>query len=884
MLAVGLRAWRMLCSNLDRDGSVCGLLGLEVLQGRWPIFFLGQDFMGALDGYLLAPLILVFGHNSLTVNLLPPLCAVAAIFMIFRALRLVLDDWGALVGAAYLTVPPALAMFYAGQPQNHYALSLTLGAYVIWQTLYLWREPQWAWWRAGLLGLVAGLGLWTNFQTVVVVLPAALFLLGTGGRRLRPAPLVSVLAGAVLGAAPLIYYDLSRPMTHMGQAELFDLSRSGQYLRDLLLNAWPITLGFNTPTVEGVTAPWSAAFLVYLAVTAALLLTAWWLLRGLRWHRGRWAWLPLGVLAVNLGILVATDYGRELKGVDQRYLLPVTLAMPFLWGALGSRLGRWRPAAACALAGLVILVHLAAYPGYRGGVIFCTEGGYFFKQEPAAMQAIAELRKAGFGHIYTDMAERKAYLAGMEPQFAGVWQEPRVWASAAVDAADDPAYQSPIGPSLELLGVGHSLWNGQVYHGFRQPEQVERLVPRGLWRARTLDGRDLGPTLGDGSLTTGLVTAGKAVPGEGLVVDLGREEVVGGLALVPVDFLETPAGLRIEAAGADGAFETLHEVAEDYWGPFYWSGTHPFLKARYPRVESYFPARPMRYLRLTHLGHSNHRWSVMEMVLWGPGEPDRQQATWPASAAELLRLAGAWQGRRIYADAWTSAWLAWRAPGQFQVLTAEYFSDVYGAVRPPVKDPLWLDPSPGNLLAVCRRDEEHVAAYLASWNVRFERRNAGRLTVFRLKGRSPGRRLEIKSVTSPVDAEHAAMLASGVPAGLRWASLRPQGPGVWLDLDLGEPQTVAGMELACPDHPLDYPRRLTAMVSDDGATWRTAVLRQVGPLAFSGLLAFTAQAPRMSYRLDPPVTTRHLRLETTEAQPLWWWSVQELSLHSPHAK
>src|SRR5262245_64342258 len=57
---------------LDHDQSVVGLMALDIAEGRrWPIFFDGQRYMGALEPYTAAAFVAVLGHSPGVVALAP---------------------------------------------------------------------------------------------------------------------------------------------------------------------------------------------------------------------------------------------------------------------------------------------------------------------------------------------------------------------------------------------------------------------------------------------------------------------------------------------------------------------------------------------------------------------------------------------------------------------------------------------------------------------------------------------------------------------------------------------------------------------------------------------------------------------------------------------
>jgi hypothetical protein len=57
---------------LDHDQSIVGLMALDIAAGRrWPIFFDGQRYMGAVEAYLAAVFVRIFGHSPAIVALSP---------------------------------------------------------------------------------------------------------------------------------------------------------------------------------------------------------------------------------------------------------------------------------------------------------------------------------------------------------------------------------------------------------------------------------------------------------------------------------------------------------------------------------------------------------------------------------------------------------------------------------------------------------------------------------------------------------------------------------------------------------------------------------------------------------------------------------------------
>jgi hypothetical protein len=103
----------------------------------------------------------------------------------------------------------------------------------------------------------------------------------------------------------------------------------------------------------------------------------------------------------------------------------------------------------------------------------------------------------------------------------------------------------------------------------------------------------------------------------------------------------------------------------------------------------------------------------------------------------------------------------------------------------------------------------------------------------------------------------------------RWSSRRPQSPGMWFQIDLGETRTVAQVRLDNAASPRDYPRGYILRLSVDGQHWETVDTQpnNQGPLSVS----------------FPPRLARYIRIEQAGSDPFYWWSIHEITVSSEAA-
>ena len=90
LLGLGLRLFvslKAFCTTFDT--ATVGLMGIRILQGERPLFYYGQNYMGALEAYVAAALFRLFGVSTTVLSLAPTLFAlgwIAGAFFLFRRL------------------------------------------------------------------------------------------------------------------------------------------------------------------------------------------------------------------------------------------------------------------------------------------------------------------------------------------------------------------------------------------------------------------------------------------------------------------------------------------------------------------------------------------------------------------------------------------------------------------------------------------------------------------------------------------------------------------------------------------------------------------------------------------------------------------------------
>ena len=214
LIALAARGIPLLTAELGGDESVIGIMSLRVLAGEFPVFFYGQNFMGSLEAYLSAVLVLGLGPQAWVLELLPVILSLLFLFLIRQLGRTFFSEKVVLLALLYLALPPCFYLDWTHEARSHYPLTLIFGSLLLILVSRISSPGS----RPGergrhlvLLGLTAGLGWWTNHLIVCYLLPAFFFLwLFDKKLPLRPSFLLVILF-FLLGSLPQFLFQARHP-------------------------------------------------------------------------------------------------------------------------------------------------------------------------------------------------------------------------------------------------------------------------------------------------------------------------------------------------------------------------------------------------------------------------------------------------------------------------------------------------------------------------------------------------------------------------------------------------------------------------------------------------------------------------------------------------
>jgi len=599
--------------DLDADEAVVGLMAKHISEGRvFPIWFYGQPYMGAVEAYLTAPLMWLFGPNGLAVKISAMLFALAYVFSGWILARRILGKGvSAVFTAIYLAAPPLLLTLWSVKLRGGFVSVLALGQLILWLAHVIATEG--ANMRRGFfMGLLCGLGIWINLLVLPFLLAAGLYLLSR--RRLinNIAPMLLCLAGLLIGAAPFWIDNL------YSSGATFARLLGGQQgsLLDHLANTFgrhlPILLGEFPPWQEANTSSWLGIGIRILFGLGLIVFLYWQrksLARFFCFSKKPTSGIEMYVLTA-LGFLLAAAFTHFGGKPEPRYAIVLySLLAPICGVCLGrlwacSRLTRW-------LAGLAMLGLLTFNLStiYRHDYRLPTKPVHYIRKSlrlPLDLSPVYHaLELSGVKAIEADywigqlvnFETSERIVAVTRPQriadyltrfraadrHAWIFNKPGSRKGAARKVRELSAYGIMV-DTLEICGL-HVVfswdeglaaqdWQAQASHGQEPPKAFDRNE-----YSRWTNGLD-------------------QQVGHWFELDLGSLRVINGIGIISATG-DTPRQVCLQTS-LDG--ETYQDLT---------------LARLSLRWHYRFDPRPARFVRFVLTENNNRWWSIIEMYVYG---------------------------------------------------------------------------------------------------------------------------------------------------------------------------------------------------------------------------------------------------------------------------
>ncbi len=622
-------AWKAHVPTLDT--AVVGQMAVDILHGDRPLFFAGQNYMGALEAYALAGVFALLPPGRVTMTLATigfALLWITATYFFFRkdfgrpaalaaALVPAFPGWS---GIWYTTVP------YGGYPET-YALGMLL--MILGRRVLPPGEAEPSWKHALLFSFVTALGVWTNLQ-ILPYLGAAGFALALAFVRRRGQPWKGWLPYALIPAAVLLAFlpQFFAESSHV-QPPLFN----GMSFK-AIGRSWAALWSYDLPQCMLWTFPPSMLHVLFAALMFGLV-GGGVVMMMVRRRRGA-AGVPAGMAMCGIMLLVfaVTYFPHPMSGRVPRYLIaPVALMM-------SAAIATWAasPRAMIRRIGYAAAILLAAYHVYgtlRAASIRETEARQTFSDFSATIEAV---RQAGWDAVLHSGSETEGYdgarlhfLADGKPSFASAYSDRFLDHQRAWEFADRRGFMSRyralpfLRGSLDAMQVPVGFINTNAPYALIESPEVARMIERVRPpdRIEEWDGAPEAHPLFDRSAQTAWPASGETASPPVVRVFWDAPARINGLRISAPSTPELPSRYTVRVRDERGVWTVAQQCDRRIAGS-YISGTSVYVRGHHPWMDIRFPPADATALEFTLFPGSEYStpWRLCDLrILESSGEP-----------------------------------------------------------------------------------------------------------------------------------------------------------------------------------------------------------------------------------------------------------------------
>lgn len=334
--------------QIDSDAVIAGLCAFRVAEGQYPLFLPGGVRISAASCYLAAGYFHVFGAGRVGLALTALTWGFLFLLFMLLFLRAILGPKMACLAFLLVVFPTEQFMTVTYAPWGYGEIMASCAA-TLWLAA-LWRNSGALWQRVA-FGFSVGLGLWFSMQTLMIVIPAIIWIaLKRRGALMREA--LPALGGAVVGLLPLSIGNVahgfptftanwaSRPASSSEQAAENFVWVLGVLIPKLLVRLggwWPETLLFTA---------------AYVAVAIGF---------AFAWRRRPEIAQLLALVVAACILIFSLSNAGSIRGWTVRYIAPLYLIVP-VFAAMGlESIWRWSKLLAGAVIVALVLPNLFLY-------------------------------------------------------------------------------------------------------------------------------------------------------------------------------------------------------------------------------------------------------------------------------------------------------------------------------------------------------------------------------------------------------------------------------------------------------------------------------------------------------------------------------------------
>jgi len=637
------------CYFSNFDTGTVGWMAVNILEGERPAFFYGQNYMGALEAYVGAIMIGLFGVSDLAISLSTTLFAAFWIWSNYLLFTTIAKNRrSGLIAALIVAFPGFWIVKYSISPYGGYTIAFFAGTMVLWLAVRLYQQ---IW--IGLprlmhiigIGFFAAIGLWTHYLVAPYLLVSAILCLAVLKRDFSFGLVASFGLGAVIALLGMIPALLLHDTYTGSQTVSFSFLNDNIRTSDHLEQAWRVLRKDNVPRLGSwdMESVMSGSVANLLRILAAILVGI-----GAIGYIGFTAYkerkkssheqdvvldytlikiVPL--LFVVLFLLLYLPHGMAIE-IAPRYMISAWVIL--LSAIFGLGLGSWKGLTGWIGLGLAALFCLYQFGGQLLYIkeqkeIKISRHGIFKNHVNYAREGECQTVSVVGGQVDGHEGQIFSFHSKGNPVFTSIFDERHQPSAQAAET--NPARGWTLLNPMFIARMRQAFWDLGVKTEENGTQHSKTFFKAEFDQqpADNIDRNSLTVAL-DGDINNRLTDRDWNTSAELhniLVIDLGSTQLVNRIWLFSPDNMQTrvPTSYVLKGSTDGQDIETIIDCRVKI-GQSYISGPTVFFKGYFAKWEVRFPARRVRFLSLEHhkMNPKPGPWNLNELYVFNQPKRD----------------------------------------------------------------------------------------------------------------------------------------------------------------------------------------------------------------------------------------------------------------------
>jgi 4-amino-4-deoxy-L-arabinose transferase-like glycosyltransferase len=637
-------AWQ-LRHNLNPDSGIVALMAKHIAEGKdFPVFFYGQAYMGSLEPMVSAFFCFLFGTSGFMVTLGTAFVGWLVMPAVYLWAKDAHSPAAGLAAMAWCMIGPSGYVHYGASPRGGYTVTILLAALILWLVSRLIADGQknkviekggWL-----ILGLLAGLGWWSNQLIVSAILTAALMALVFLRAKVFSLNTIVAAAGFLIGSLPFWTWNFLHNWQSFEFAGSLGSTPFLTGLKIFTLERLPDLLDLN----HGYPAWRIAGALIYFFAAVFFIFSLRNALKA-RHENSQWVYSLAALMFIVVSALIfSTSHFARMS--TSRYLLPLVPAIAVVMGILTVELAKRRYYYLGVLPLLAIMANQACNLSWL--------------RERGAGEAVCQRQIEECGRFLLSQDIDACYAPYAKHAWNFALREEICFCDLPLDRylpyvrraefADRIAIFDNLGDINNFIasygGSARTSYTGEtpVCWNFMPPDEgLAQISPESIESIQDSLGHNILAELTDGNIDTAWESALVERDDEWLEIDFKTPQTVRMIRLL---YHEYPAAWLVAGQAGDGAWKNI--TAEIETSGYLWSGPRPYwsyMQAGY-RLECRIPPEKLKQLRIHSIQGG---YNLLEIQFFSPGSKPESEL---ASLKKLTNLIIERNLNRIYSDRW----------------------------------------------------------------------------------------------------------------------------------------------------------------------------------------------------------------------------------------